>query len=105
MAEPLRTFLPRLRRRPGIYVPRMSYATVCAFIDGYALASDESLNDFRLWLIRRGTTRPELWWTSLVLTQIYPPDELPNPRTFTDQEDEHAIAVLFDLLEEFYGQE
>ncbi|MFV0460172.1 MAG: hypothetical protein ACK5MT_15515 [Actinomycetales bacterium] len=102
MAESLRRFLPRLRKRPGMYVPSLSYITVCAFLDGYALASDEEFGDFRQWLVGRGTSRPELGWPWLVLAHIYPAGALPDPRGFNEEQDREAVDMMFDLLAEFY---
>lgn len=80
-----------------------SSITVCAFIDGYASAADEPFDDFRRWLVARGASRPELGWPWLVLAEIYPPDDLPSPRGFSEAEDKQALAVLFDLLESYYA--
>lgn len=102
MAEPLSTFIARLRKYPGMYMPRVSFMTACAFIDGYALASGDPLRDFHQWLVQRGTTRPELGWPWLVLGEIYPVESLPDPGSLSADEDAAAVGVLFDLLAEYF---
>lgn len=77
--------------------------TVCAFIDGYGLGTGDPLVDFHRWLVARGTTRPELGWPWLVLAELHPVDQLPDPLALTDEENAAAIEVLFDLLEAYFG--
>ena len=103
MSTPLAGFLPHLRRYPGVYVPRANFLSVCAFIAGYRWgADDETLGGFSAWMAERVATRPELGWPWLVLCEIYPPDRLPDPASFTDEQDRQALAVLFDLLDTYY---
>lgn len=99
----LRDFVPALRQRLGMYVPGESFLTVSAFIAGYRWGSaDGTLGEFQEWMAARGSGRPELGWPWLVLCEIYPAEDLPNPRHFTKEQDSAAITLLFDLLEEFY---
>jgi hypothetical protein len=87
-----------------MYVPGPTFLSVCGFIAGYRWgANDETLIGFHEWMVDRVAVRPELAWPWLVLCEIYPPDRLPDPRRFSEKQDELAISVLFDLLESFYG--
>jgi hypothetical protein len=102
MTRALREFLPELQRTLGIYVPMRSFATTCAFILGYKWGSgDEALNGFQAWLLRRGNGRPELSWPWLVLCEMYPQDQLPEVRKFSESQNEEAIRMLFELLTQY----
>ncbi|WP_146844071.1 hypothetical protein [Cellulomonas composti] len=100
----LADFLPQFREYLGMYVPRCTYLSVCAFVAGYRWgAKDDTLGDFSEWMSERVATRPELGWPWLVLCELYPADELPDPVAFTDEQDAQAIEVLFGLLFDYYG--
>ena len=103
MSTSLEAFLPTLRRRLGWYAPWTTFVGACSFVAGYGWgADDDPLEGFHPWLVARGSGRPELGWPWLVLCEIYPPDDLPSPRGFTEDQDRAAIAAMFDLLDEFY---
>lgn len=105
-ARQLKEFLPTLRSRFALYVPSPSFLATCAFIAGYRWgAADLSFAGFHNWLVARGYGRPELGWPWLVLCELYSDVELPEPRRFTEEQDREAIAVMFDLLEEFYDSQ
>ena len=103
VSEPLPEFLPKLKKHHGIYVFRSTYEGTCAFLDGYEMGSgDRTLTEFHTWLVGRGRGRPELYWTFLVLCEIYDDGALPDLRYFTPVQDEEAVGVLFRLLDEFF---
>jgi len=103
MAVSIEEFLPTLRQRLGLYVPGFSFIATSAFIAGYRWGSDDgTLAGFHDWMAARGSNRPQLGWPWLVLCEIYPPDELPDPRGFTEEQDREAIDMMFDLLLEYY---
>ena len=105
MTTALASFLPQLRKYPGIYVPRVTFLSVCSFVAGYRWgADDETLGGFQAWMVKRVGTRPELGWPWLVLCEIYPADQLPDPAGFSGEQDIEAIETLFDLLEAFYRE-
>ncbi|MFI6596886.1 hypothetical protein ACIBHX_11565 [Nonomuraea sp. NPDC050536] len=88
-----------------MYLLTGTYGEVCAFIDGMDHASGHNLMDeFRSWLIARGVTRPELAWWLLVLNDLFPGESGIDPKRFTKEENEAAIAELFALLESFLEQ-
>jgi hypothetical protein len=103
MAMSLARFLPQLRQHPGMYVPGRTYVAVSSFVAGYRWgAADESLRGFQSWLADRVGDRPELGWPTLVLCVLYPASQLPDPRTFSDEQDAEAIETLFDMLEDYF---
>ncbi|MGQ0847178.1 MAG: hypothetical protein ACT4QF_23915 [Sporichthyaceae bacterium] len=100
----LEAALPRLRQWLGVYVPAASYLTACAFIAGYDAANgDPDLVGFSKWMRERGKSRPELHWPWLVLCELYPKDDLRDPRHLTEVQDAEALVVLFDLLTEHFA--
>ncbi|WP_329409365.1 hypothetical protein OG802_10470 [Streptomyces sp. NBC_00704] len=104
MSEPLREFFPELRKHHGIYVMRRTYEGTCAFLSGYEVGSGHYfLKEFHTWLLPRKKGRPELFWPLLVLCEVYPDGSLPDIRYFTAEQDEKMVAVLFDLLGEFFN--
>ncbi|MFI5712277.1 hypothetical protein [Kribbella sp. NPDC051620] len=106
MADSIRDFLPTLRRQLGMYVPRASFITTCAFLAGYRWGSDdEMLANFHPWLVARGRGRSELGWPWLVLCEIYPQDQLPEPLLFNDEQDAVAVDLLFNLLDDYFAAE
>ena len=79
MSPSLESFLPQLREYPGMYIPRLTFLSVCSFIAGFRWgAADETVAGFARWMSDRVATRPELGWPWLVLCEIYPPDDLPD---------------------------
>ncbi|MFJ9760305.1 hypothetical protein [Streptomyces sp. NPDC101149] len=95
-------FLSRFKKYHGIYVMQRTYEGTCAFLDGYEKGSGcRVLREFHGWLVARGKGRPELYWSLLVLCEIYEDGALPDIRYFTPEEDERAVSVLFVLLDEF----
>lgn len=104
MAAPLPDFFPEFKKHHGIYVMRRTYEGTCAFLAGYEFGTDyRVLKDFHAWLVMRGKGRPELYWPLLVLCEIYGDASLPDFRYFTSAQDEEAVAVLFELLDEFFA--
>jgi hypothetical protein len=105
MTSTFQNHVTLLKRRVGMYVMGGTYGEVCAFIDGLDLGSgQEIMMDFRTWLIARGTARPELSWWFLVLSELYPGDQVPNVETFSRSDSDAAIARLFELLETFLNE-
>lgn len=103
MAERLIDFLPILRRRLGMYVPRSTFLATCAFISGYQWGSDDdSMDGFHAWLVARGNGRPELAWPWLVLCEVFGDGQIPDTRHLTEQQDSNSVAALFDLLDEYF---
>ncbi|WP_145226714.1 hypothetical protein [Rudaeicoccus suwonensis] len=100
-------FYPDFRKRPGMYVPTLSYVSLCGFIEGFSHGSsttnrkDSVMARFDAWLLARNGVRPELAWPSRVLCELYPPDQLPRARDFNLAQDREAMALLFNLLDEF----
>lgn len=104
MSAPLPEFFPKFKKLHGVYVMRRTYEGTCAFLDGYELGCGHRvLKELHSWLIPRGKGRPELYWPLLVLCEIYEDGALPDFRYFTPEQDEQAVAVLFALLDEFFG--
>jgi hypothetical protein len=100
---PLPLDLARFRDHPSMYLAKVDFDTVAAFVGGYDLAASGRLLDgFQDWMrprIRRGH---EFGWPLQVLLVAFPDDErAPWPRPDTPERQAHAITTLFQLLEEF----
>ena len=104
MSLSLNEFLPEFKKHLGIYVIQCTYYGACEFLMGYEAGSGQFvLREFHSWLLLRRRGRPELYWTHLVLCEIYKDGQLPNIRDLDDEENGKAIDVLLSLLDEFFA--
>lgn len=94
-------FWELFKTRPGMYVGRVRYNAVTAYLDGYDHASGgRLLTGFQPWLARKLQTGGNLVWPSLVLRVLLPEGRAPEPWPEVDQQ--RAVEGLFGLLDEFY---
>ncbi|MGW6467752.1 hypothetical protein [Streptomyces rubiginosohelvolus] len=89
------------RRSPSLFVGRVNFRTVVAFLNGYDFASDKVLMDgFGEWLAAKlGYGWNMVYWV-LAEKLIFPdgrPEEPWSPET-----EQHAVASLIDLIDEYF---
>lgn len=105
MIMTLNEFFPKFKRMHGMYVVHRTFQATCAYLDGFDEAcGDGVMREFHSWLCKRGNGKPELYWPYLTLCEIFGNEDLPDVRNLTPEEDAQAVAVLFDLLDQFFGR-
>ena len=103
MYNAYRELFANVRVRPMMYVDTASYSNLSAFVSGCDVATVGGLLDgFHEWLVLKLDGCDEFFWTGQVLRLAFPdqPDYWHGSRLGSD-EDQVAIAVLFDLLDGF----
>ncbi len=89
------------KRRPGMFVGRVTFAAVVGFLNGYDTASDSALLDgFREWLAARLGYGENLVYWALAKKLIFPdghPEEPWSPET-----DQFAVTGLIELIDEYF---
>lgn len=96
-------FWESFKTRPGMYVGRVQYSTVTAYLDGYDhAAGGRLLAGFQPWLAEKLQTGGNLVWPSLALRVLLPDGRAPQP--WPDEEQLRVVEGLFRLLDDFYEQ-
>ena len=92
-----------LDRRPEMFLPDRRYASLVAYIDGFALAQGLSLHDFQRWLLQRlDLEEPSsLHWGSLVALQVSPPGEGGALAALAESDQLAASRMLLSMLAEY----
>ncbi|MFI8086576.1 hypothetical protein ACIF6L_38025 [Kitasatospora sp. NPDC086009] len=89
------------KKRPGMFVGRVTFGAVVGFLTGYDTASDKALLDgFGEWLAARLGYGSNLVHWALAEKLIFPdgrPEEPWSPET-----EQHAVAGLIGLIDEFF---
>jgi hypothetical protein len=94
-------FWESFKKRPGMYVGRISYDGVTAFLNGYDCAAGGALlNGFQQWLADKFRTGRNLVWPALVVHVLFPEGRPTEP--WSEDNHQHAVAELLTLLEEFF---
>ncbi|MCR1981362.1 hypothetical protein NSA53_03775 [Cellulosimicrobium cellulans] len=63
------------------------------------------LDGFKEWLLTRPDARgPNLVWSAIVWGLAFPGPESPGLADLTDDDDRHALAVLFELVDTFLAE-
>lgn len=92
-----------------MYVGRATWVRVVAWLEGYDMHGDRYtggvLDGFKEWLLTRpGARGPNLVWSAIVWGLAFPGRESPGPADLTDDDDRHALAVLFELVDAFLAE-
>jgi len=97
--------LDHFRARPTMYIVRVEFDTVAAYIQGLNAATNNSLLlGFPEWLVPKRDGGTNLMWSELVLELAFP--GVPDARAKLEQPANHvkAIECLFSNLEEFWSE-
>jgi hypothetical protein len=96
--------IKHLRKHPGMHLRVVDYNTVSACIDGFSLAHNGVfLKGFQEWLCKRTDNGHNMGWSTLILFIAFPDSRVPWQKLTAKDADEHAIDVMFALLDEFYA--
>ncbi|TXR99780.1 hypothetical protein EAO73_28055 [Streptomyces sp. col6] len=89
------------RRRPEMFVDRLSFGTVVAFLNGYDIASDRAVLDgFREWLAAKLGYGWNLVYWALAENLIFPDGRPEKP--WSPMTEQHAVAGLISLIDEYF---
>ncbi|MFE6306469.1 hypothetical protein [Nocardiopsis sp. NPDC057823] len=98
-----REFLALVGKRPGMYTGRTSFELAVAFLHGYESHARRGgrsvLDGFDAWIEAQGTPRGATGWWGQARRIAFPDEE--RLRDLTREEEEHAVATLFRLLDGF----
>ncbi|WP_143173367.1 hypothetical protein [Nocardiopsis flavescens] len=98
-----REFLALVGRRPGMYTLSATYGRVVAFLHGYEMQArrrgESVLDGFDRWIEERGTPRGATGWWGQAHRVAFPDRD--RVTDLAPEEDAHAVAVLFRLLDGF----
>ncbi|MCD2469251.1 hypothetical protein MBT42_37620 [Streptomyces sp. MBT42] len=102
-----REYFARIGQRPGVFVGRTSFHALTAFLIGYdqhAIRHGGSgLAGWHEWLVARRDRDCSHAWPGQVL-HIALPDGWDSVAELSDVDEQQAIAVLFQLLDEFAAE-
>jgi hypothetical protein len=94
--------LENVKKHPGMYVYKVEFDSVAAFIDGFNLATNGGLLvGFREWLIVKLGYGDNLAWPALALRLAFPEAESPASQLLHADNQKRAVAALFEFLEAF----
>lgn len=94
-------FWENFRKRPGMYVGRVTYDGVTAFLNGYDHAcGGVLLNGLRQWLTDTHQVGGNLVWSAQVLQIVFSEGRPAEP--WSEAEHRQAVDGLFALLEGFF---
>ncbi|MFJ7258175.1 hypothetical protein ACIQWV_37985 [Streptomyces sp. NPDC098085] len=94
-------FWENFKRRPGMFVARVSFETVTGFLTGYDVAAEGALLDgFQEWLATKLGSGGNLVWWALVVHLAFPDGRPAEP--WSHEDDQQAVRQLFRLLDEFF---
>ncbi|MGW1728312.1 hypothetical protein ACWCQK_36175 [Streptomyces sp. NPDC002306] len=90
------------KRRPGMFVGRVTFGAVVAFLNGYDIASDKALLDgLRDWLaVKLGYGWNLVYW-ALAEKLIFPDGRPEEP--WSPEIEQHAVAGLIGLIDEYFN--
>ncbi|MFD4696383.1 hypothetical protein [Streptomyces niveus] len=95
-------FWENFRRRTGMYVGRITYEGVTAFLDGYNHAGGGVLlGGLTEWLADTKQAGQNLVWSAQVVGVVFPGGRPAEP--WSPEEHRQAVAGLFALLDEFFA--
>ncbi|HWY87735.1 MAG TPA: hypothetical protein VNX28_13470 [Gemmataceae bacterium] len=99
----LPSLLENVKKRPGMYFPKVEFDVVAAFITGFNLAGNGGLLlGFRQWLIVKLGYGNNLAWDALVLRLTFPEIESSSTQLLAQSENQkRAVESLFGLIETF----
>ncbi|MDA1362383.1 hypothetical protein O1R50_22350 [Glycomyces luteolus] len=102
-----REYVAFIAQRPGLFTGRVTYERMAQFLIGYDLgaqrAGGRGLKGLKDWLMDRLGPSSPLIWTAVVLQLAFPGQEQISDALAPDQ-DEHALNVLFTLLDNFLAE-
>jgi len=102
-----RQLIATIAQRPGMFIGRVTYERMAQFLSGYDLGAEcaggRGLGGLRDWLLGRLGHSSPLVWSSIML-QIAFPEQDPWSEPLTPEQDQHALSVLFTLLDEFLAE-
>ncbi|MFD5572920.1 hypothetical protein [Streptomyces cadmiisoli] len=94
-------FWESFTKRTGMYVGRVTYDAVTAYLHGYDHACDGALlNGLREWLAQTHRAGQNLVWHAQVVQVVFPEGRPVEP--WSEDEHRQAVTGLFALLEEFF---
>src|SRR5438309_712191 len=97
--------LEKLRDRPGMFIPKVDFDVVAAFITGFNQATRGGLlAGFREWLVVRCGDGNNLPWPALVLRLTFPDAESPDRCLLQGGNQKFAVDRLFDLLQAYFQE-
>lgn len=102
---PLPFDLDGVRARPTMYLARVEFDTVAAYVQGLDAATQYSLLlGFQEWLVPIRDGGANLGWTEIILDLAFP--DAADARTQLEQATNHpkAIECLFRQLEAFWAE-
>jgi len=100
---PLPQSLERVRQHPGMYLSPVEFDVVAAFLQGFHVATCSGLLEgFREWLVVKLGHGSNLAWSQLALHLAFPDAPSPRQRLSEHGGQQHAVEVLFRLLEEYW---
>ncbi|MGW7613482.1 hypothetical protein ACWGKW_40820 [Streptomyces sp. NPDC054766] len=94
-------FWENFKRRPGMFVGRVSFEAATGFLTGYDVAAEGALlNGFQEWLAAKLGSGWNLVSWALVVELVFPDGRPAEP--WSHEDDQHAVGGLFRLLDEFF---
>ena len=102
-----REYFDSVRQRPGMFVGKVSFHMISAFLTGYDQHAirhgDRGLAGWHEWLVARRGRDCNHTWAGHVL-HIALPDGWDNFWDLPVEDEKHAIDVMFQLLDEFLAE-
>jgi hypothetical protein len=89
-------------KHPEMFIQRMNFDTVGAFIQGFDSACNGGvLVGFREWLIVKLEHGNNLVWPELFLRFAFPESDAPSTEELPKADQKHLIGLLFETIEAF----
>ncbi|HEX2145787.1 MAG TPA: hypothetical protein VHG10_14905 [Glycomyces sp.] len=102
-----REYIALIAQRPGMFTGGVTYERMAQFLNGYDFGTQRAggpgFIGLRNWLLGQLGHSSNLVWTSIVLQIAFPGEDL-QPGTLPPEQDEHALSLLFALLDEFLAE-
>ncbi|MES9521732.1 hypothetical protein [Streptomyces capoamus] len=102
-----RAYFAGVGRRPGMFVGRASFPLLTAFLTGYDQHAQRhggpGLTGWHDWLVARRGHGCDHAWPGQVL-HLALPNGWDDPWNLPPEDEQHAIEVLFALLDEFAAE-
>jgi hypothetical protein len=100
-----REYWAEVAKRPGMFIGRTTFAGLAAYMDGYDHHSWRygglGLNGWCEWLVARRGRDCNHGWDGHVLHLAFPEGW---GRELSEDQEQHVIKVLFELLDEFLAE-